>query len=146
MKINLCLVSLATAFLVACNSSGGSSANTDIPASPQSHSLNECPALQGDYTKATGRKSIYEKRDNNTYRVTLGEGAQEMIIDGATHPHPETAGVSYKGLCEKSTLKIEITSGNEKGVLKLYFSQPNILIEELSGFGNNSSEQWQKVN
>lgn len=145
MKMSL-WPTLAVAVLLNTGCSGGgseSSGKTDIGA-PKANTLNECPALQGQYknTQHDFKMTIYEKKEGGTYKVMLGDGAQEYVVDGQIHSVPQG---QYKAWCEKGSLNIEVTDGSKKGAIKNYFTQPNILTQQTSGFGGDSREDWQKL-
>lgn len=145
MKMSL-LSTLAVAVLIntGCNGGGSEiSGKTDIGA-PKANALNECPNLQGQYknTQHDFKMTIYENKEGGTYKVMLGDGAQEWLVDGQIHSVPQG---QYKAWCEKGTLQIEVTDGSKKGAMKIYFSQPNILVQESTGFGADSREDWQKL-
>jgi hypothetical protein len=102
----------------------------------------ECPVLAGRYEADADVKTIIEKRTGSFYQVTLGEGAFEITVNGKVHSTPDGV-AQYQAWCSQGILHIKVSAGGESGMMKYYFTSPQVLVEENSGM-ENSKRSWTK--
>lgn len=94
--------------------------------SAQAFSTSECPQLAGEYKDGKKRKTISESRSDSTYKLTLGEGAFEMTVDGLNHPTPDQS-AQYQASCQNGTLTILVSAGGQTGTMQFYFKNSQTL-------------------
>lgn len=110
--------------------------------STQAFAQAECPVLAGHYEDGDKTMSIFENRIGSLYRVTLGEGAFEITVDGSIQLSPDGV-VQYQASCQQGALTVNVSAGGQTGIMKYYFMNPQTLVEENSGF-ENFTRHWKK--
>ncbi|MNL65725.1 hypothetical protein D3C87_1900980 [compost metagenome] len=74
--------------------------------------------------------------------MTLGEGADEMIVNGK--PQVISARAKYQGFCENGVLQIFAEEGKRFMRLRLYFNDKGQLVQEYAG-DENQVTVWNKI-
>lgn len=143
MKSVFALVTLGILLsTTACSQSGSntSPAPTDLVAE-KSFTISECPFLEGTYRSGNMSMKITESRFADAYRVVLGEGSQELTINGRTQSI--NASANYVGTCSKGILQIEASGEGRYAKMRYYFNDKLQLVQEQTGEGAETSV-WEK--
>jgi hypothetical protein len=129
------LSTMSLVSLAACSPSGGGGGTATA------FTIDACPMLEGNYETSNMRMKITESREATSYRVVIGEGAQELIIDGKSHALG--SGANYVGGCSNDILQVDASAPGHSLKMRYYFNQAGKLVQEYTG-ERNETTVWDK--
>ncbi|MNY56703.1 hypothetical protein D3C86_1928100 [compost metagenome] len=85
--------------------------------------------------------TIKESRYADSYRLVMGDGADEFIIDGKSHVI--SAKASYQGFCLDGVVEIQARVEDRREKMRVYFNEQKQLVQEHTG-ENVAVTVWNK--